>query len=149
MCRGGLFGGHRDFISQANSTYYSLLQDTLNEGYMGTEESIFSIMSHLEPHIYRRYVLDGNGLIVKFIQALLNDTVELESNGTRAHVLPKGAYNENTDKTTLYMLTFNFPQQIEHTLATWEANSSDWLSKPRKVLIDKGDGNCETRGRLS
>ena len=34
------------------------------------------------------------------------------------------------------MLTFNFPQQIEHTLATWEANSPDWLSKPRKVLID-------------
>jgi hypothetical protein len=136
VCRGGLFGGHRDFISQANPTYYSLLQDTLNEGCMGTEESIFSIMSHLEPHIYRRYALDENGLIVKFIQALLDDTVELADNGTRSHVLPKGTYNESTDKTTLYMLTFNFPQQIEHTLATWEANSPDWLSKPRKVLID-------------
>ena len=136
VCRGGLFGGHKDFISQASSTYYALLQDASNEGHMGTEESLFSIMAHLEPHIYRRYALDENGLIVKFIQALMDNTVELEDNGTRAHVLPKGTYNESTDKTTLYMLTFNFPQQIEHTLATWEANSPDWLSKPRKVLID-------------
>jgi hypothetical protein len=37
------------------------------------------------------------------------------------------------------MLTFNFPQQIEHTLATWEANSPDWLSKPRKILIDNSN----------
>jgi hypothetical protein len=136
VCRGGLFGGHKDFISQASSTYYALLQDASNEGHMGTEESLFSIMAHLEPHIYRRYALDENGLVVKFIQALMDNTVELEDNGTRAHVLPKGTYNESTDKTTLYMLTFNFPQQIEHTLATWEANSPDWLSKPRKVLID-------------
>ena len=139
VCRGGLFGGHKDFIRQANSTYYALLQDTLNAGYMGTEESIFSIMAHLEPHLYRRYALDDNGLIVKFVQALLDNQVQLENNGARAHVLPKGTYNENTDKTSLYMLTFNFPEQVEHTLATWEANSPDWLSKPRKILIDNSN----------
>ena len=137
VCRGGLFGGHKDFLGQANATYYSLLQDTLDSGYMGTEESLFSIMAHLEPHIYRRYALDDNGLVVKFTEALVNDTVVLENNSTRAHVLPKGSYNETTDKTSLYMLTFNFPQQIEHTLATWEAASPDWLSKPTyKILID-------------
>ena len=136
VCRGGLFGGHKEFISQANATYYALLQNTLNDGYMGTEESIFSIMAHLEPHIYKRYALDGNGLISKFTEALVNGTVELENNSARAHVLPKGMYNETTDKTSLYMLTFNFPDQIEHTLATWQANSPDWLSKPRKILID-------------
>jgi hypothetical protein len=136
VCRGGLFGGHKDFLSQANGTYYTLLQDTLNAGYMGTEESIFSIMAHLEPHIYRRYSLDGNGLIIKFTQALLDGTVELENSSTRAHVLPKGTYTPATTKTSLYMLTFNFPEQIEHTLATWEANSPDWLEKPRKILLD-------------
>ena len=136
VCRGGLFGGHRDFISQANSTYYHLLYNSLHEGYMGTEESIFSIMAHLEPHIYRRYALADNGLIVKFIQALLDDEAELENNGSKSHVLPKGIYNGHTDKTSLYMLTFNFPEQIEHTLKTWEANSPDWLSKPKKILID-------------
>jgi hypothetical protein len=136
VCRGGLFGGHKDFLSQANGTYYALLSDTLNSGYMGTEESVFSIMAHLEPHIYRRYALDDNGLVVKFIQALLDDEVKLENNSTRAHVLPKGTYTPHKTKTSLYMLTFNFPEQIEHTLATWEENSSDWLSKPRKILLD-------------
>jgi hypothetical protein len=101
VCRGGLFGGHKDFLSQANGTYYHLLQDTLASGYMGTEESLFSVMAHLEPHIYRRYALDENGLIVKFIQDLMEDNVRLENNGGRAHVLPKGVYNPNTSKTIL------------------------------------------------
>ena len=136
VCRGGLFGGHKDFLSQANATYYSLLLDTLNRGYMGTEESIFSIMAHLEPHIYRRYELDANGLIVKFIQALLDDKVQLAEVSSRKHVLPKGSYNANVDKTNLYMLTFNFPQQAEHTIQTWIKNSPDWLEKPRKYQID-------------
>ena len=136
VCRGGLFGGHKDFISQANGTYYTLLQDTLNSGYMGTEESIFSIMAHLEPHIYRRYALDDNGLIVKFVEALLNNEVKLENNGTRAHVLPKGKYTPFKTKTSLYILTFNFPEQIEHTFKTWEENSMDWFDKPRKILLD-------------
>jgi len=137
VCRGGLFGGHKDFLTQANGTYYALLQGTLDERYMGTEESIFSIMAHLEPHLYRRFALDDNGLVVKFVQALVDDQVQLENNSKRAHVLPKNVYNATTDKTSLYMLTFNFPQQIEHTLATWKANSPDWLEKPhKKILID-------------
>ena len=148
VCRGGLFGGHKDFLSQANGTYYHLLQDTLASGYMGTEESLFSVMAHLEPHIYRRYALDENGLIVKFIQDLLDDNVRLENNGGRAHVLPKGVYNANTSKTSLYMLTFNFPEQIEHTVATWEANSPDWMSKPRKILLDNStDENARIKNQ--
>jgi hypothetical protein len=148
VCRGGLFGGHKDFLSQANGTYYHLLQDTLASGYMGTEESLFSIMAHLEPHVYRRYALEGNGLIVKFVQDLIEDNVRLENNGGRAHVLPKGVYNANTSKTSLYMLTFNFPEQIEHTVATWEANSPDWMSKPRKILLDNStDENARVKNQ--
>ncbi len=148
VCRGGLFGGHKDFLSQANGMYYHLLQDTLNEGYMGTEESLFSIMTHLEPHIYRRYTLDENGLIVKFIQDLIDDKVRLENHGTRAHVLPKGVYNPNTTKTSLYMLTFNFPEQVEHTITTWEANSPDWIDKPRKILLDNStDKNARIKNQ--
>jgi len=146
VCRGGLFGGHKDFLSQANATYYSLLLDTLNRGYMGTEESIFSIMAHLEPHIYRRYELDANGLIVKFIQALLDDKVQLAEVTNRKHVLPKGSYNENVDKTNLYMLTFNFPQQAEHTIQTWIKNSPDWLAKPKKYLIDNSTDELAKEG---
>ena len=40
VARGGFFGGRTEYISQANETYYGLLRDSLNAGYMGTEESI-------------------------------------------------------------------------------------------------------------
>jgi hypothetical protein len=140
VCRGGLFGGTKEFLDDANNLYYSLLERSLNEGYMGTEESIFTIMSCLEPEKYRRYSLDSNGLVVKFAQALLDDQVNLEPIPSgRSYVKPKNLDTSNL-KTSLYMLTFNFPQQIEHTLSTWEANSPDWLSKPhKKVLIDNSN----------
>ena len=46
VSRGGFFGGPKDSIGDINSIYYGLLKSTLEEGYMGTEESIFSIMSY-------------------------------------------------------------------------------------------------------
>jgi hypothetical protein len=135
VCRGGLFGGHKEFISQANATYYNLLRNTLSDGYMGTEESIFSIMANLEPHIYRRYGLDGNGLIGKFTQALVDGTVTLEDSGPAAHVLPRGTYNPSTDKTSLYVLGFNFPEQFQALVESF-GNHPDWLTRPRKILIN-------------
>ena len=140
VCRGGLFGGKKEVINQANGLYYSLLDKSLSEGYMGTEESIFTLMSYIEPEKYRRYALDSNGLVVKFIQALLDDKVELEViPDDRVYLKPKNLDTSNL-KTSLYMLTFNFPEQIEHTIKTWENNSPDWLSKPhKKILIDNSN----------
>jgi hypothetical protein len=144
VCRGGLFGGRKSLIRDANAEYYSLLDSSLSQGFMGTEESIFTIMSYLNPYNYRRYELDGNGLIVKYIQNLQNDTAEL---------VPKPEQNSKVKnnnpqiaglKTSLYMLTFNFPEQVEHTLKTFEDNSPDWLKKTRKILIDNST-NDEAR----
>ena len=137
VCRGGLFGGHKDQIREANSTYYSLLQKTLNSGYMGTEESLFTIMSYNEPELYQRYELDGNGLIVKFTQAIIDNNVKLAE-----VVKPKiGNVVKVTDKdvfkykTNLYMLTFNFPKQILHTISSME-KTPEWLTRPSLVLLD-------------
>jgi O-methyltransferase len=137
VCRGGLFGGKKDVINQANATYYSTLSQTLNSGYMGTEECIFSIMSYREPHIYRRYALDDNGLIVKFIQALIEDKCVLEP----IPELKEGAqisisnYDLSKVKTNLYILTFNFPEQLQYTIDSME-KVPEWLEKPHLVLID-------------
>ena len=46
VARGGFFGGPRETISNLNSIYYGLLKSTLEEGFMGTEESIFSIICY-------------------------------------------------------------------------------------------------------
>jgi len=41
VCRGGLFGGHKEVIHEANSMYYSLVSQTLAQNEMGTEEKYF------------------------------------------------------------------------------------------------------------
>ncbi len=46
VARGGFFGGPKNTIGDVNGIYYGLLKNTLEEGYMGTEESIFSIMCY-------------------------------------------------------------------------------------------------------
>jgi hypothetical protein len=135
VCRGGLFGGTKKAINEANGVYYYLLDKSLSEGLMGTEESIFAIMSCLEPEKYRRYSLDGNGLIIKFIQALNEDSIELES-------IPEGRIrfkedNKTSDdvKTSIYMLTFNFPEQVESTIKTYLKHDK-WMTQTRNILID-------------
>jgi len=139
VCRGGLFGGHIDAIKNGNGLYWHLVNDSLNSGYMGTEESIFTIMSYLEPETFRRYALDENGLVVKFIQALISDTVTLEPiPESRAVLKPKNLDVSNL-KTSLYMLTFNFPEQVVHTLETYRKNHPDFLDKTRKILIDNSN----------
>jgi FkbM family methyltransferase len=137
VCRGGLFGGKKDVIHQANGTYYSTLMSSLNEGYMGTEESIFSIMSYREPHIYRRYALDGNGLIGKFIQDLISKNAVLEPipESKPSALITVSDYDLLKLKTNLYILTFNFPEQLQNTISSME-KVPEWLSIPHLVLLD-------------
>lgn len=136
VCRGGLFGGHRDQINQANSTYYGLLTSTLESGYMGTEESIFTLMSYREPYFYKRYSLDSNGLIVKFTEALIKDTVEMEKTNKKAPNNVKSSnFNISKLKTNLYILTFNFPEQLEYTINSM-MKVPEWLEKPNIILLD-------------
>tara|TARA_R110000772_G_scaffold84079_5_gene177714 strand:+ start:1400 stop:3118 length:1719 start_codon:yes stop_codon:yes gene_type:complete len=137
VCRGGLFGGHKDIIREANGTYYGLLNSTLESGFMGTEESIFAIMAHKEPHIYRTFMLDGNGLVVKFTEALVKDEIKLEDIPKDFSSLPKLIDKDqiNSIKTNLYILTFNFPEQLIHTISSMK-KVPEWLEKPYKVLLD-------------
>jgi hypothetical protein len=137
VCRGGLFGGHKEYIREANGTYYSLLNSTLEKGLMGTEESIFAIMAHKEPHIYRNFMLDGNGLVVKFTEALVKNNVELQPIPKNYKPTPKVIDQEriNNLKTNLYILTFNFPEQLLHTIESMK-KVPEWLEKPHLVLLD-------------
>lgn len=137
VCRGGLFGGHKNQINEANATYYSILDKTLSSGYMGTEESIFSIMANIEPNIYRRYELDGNGLISKFTEALLNNNVKLADTPTKTIINNRKYTDKDVDnvKTNLYILTFNFPEQVLHTIESMK-KTPEWLEKPNLILLD-------------
>ena len=138
VCRGGLFGGHKEVIKQANGDYYGLLQNTLGEGLMGTEESIFTIMSYIDPGTYRRFMLDDNGLIVKFTEAVVKENVKLEEIPERKKLQTKNVISESkleSLKTNLYMLTFNFPEQVQHTINSMK-KVPEWLTLPNLFLLD-------------
>lgn len=139
VCRGGLFGGHKDHISSSNSMYWNILNSSLSEGLMGTEESIFTIMSYLDPCTHKRYSLDENGLIVKFIQNLANDKVNLEPLIIKYND-PLGYYQRSVDKTNLYVLGFNFPEQFQTLINSFEKHP-EWLSRPRKILVNNSNND--------
>lgn len=119
VARGGFFGGHKDSISAANNLYYSLLQDTLDNGYMGTEESIFTIMTYLDPFTYHYEMIEDNGLIYYFFE-------QLQKTNTKPKI----------NKTNLYIITFNSPQQLQMVLESFEKYDNNFLDKTNKILIN-------------
>lgn len=142
VCRGGLFGGHRDVLSDVNSEYYSLLDKTLAEGLGGADECLFTILSYKRPEFFRRYAIDGNGLIVKFMDAISRDDVTLEAvpeNSTVIKTTPNDISNVNT---SLYFLTFNYPEQLETTIKTLQ-NHEGFLTHPRNKFIIDNSTNTE------
>lgn len=146
VCRGGLFGGHKDFIPQANAEYYDLLNRSLSEGLAGTEESIFAIMAKLSPESYKRYSLHSNGLIVKFMEAISEDTVELEKFEPKK-IKTKSIVNDISKvKTNLYFLTFNYPEQLEYTIKSLQKHE-DFLTHPcNKIIIDNSTNEDARKG---
>jgi hypothetical protein len=127
VCRGGIFGGPKSSISHINSIYYNLLMDTLINGYMGTEESLFTIMLYKFPEYFQYYEINSDGLLNKFFEDLKNDELKV-----------KFIKENNFDslKTSLYVLTYNSPKQFETLLTTFVDVDNDFLEKPRKILIN-------------
>jgi len=79
VARAGFFGGKKDVISEINSIYYGLMNDTLSQGLMGTEESLFTIMTYKYPNLITYSTIESNGLVGKFFEDLKNKTVEIKS----------------------------------------------------------------------
>ena len=129
--RGGFFGGHKDTIHQFNGWYYDVLNKTLSEGYMGTEESIFCIIDALYSPKIHNYMIEDNGLIWPFFHNLKNTSTEV------SHYTPRKQHkNFNSLKTALYILTYNSPKQVEWLLHSFEVADRNFLIKPDIYLID-------------
>lgn len=144
VCRGGLFGGHKDFLAQANSEYYHLLDRSISEGLAGTEESVFSILAKLRPENYRRYELDENGLIVKFMQSINDNDVNLVPVKKSETKFIPIVHDISKIKTNLYFLTFNFPEQLEATIKSLQKHEG-FLTHPVKKIIIDNSTNQEAR----
>jgi hypothetical protein len=131
VSRGGFFGGPKSTITDINGIYYGLLKSTLNEGYMGTEESIFSIMSYKHSDLINYFEIESNGLVGKFFEDLKNDSL-VPKNESKVSV----ENNLDTGKVGLYVLTFNSPNQFRTLIKSMQAYDNDYLLKTKKYLLD-------------
>lgn len=132
VARAGFFGGKKDVISEINSIYYGLMKDTLSQGLMGTEESLFTIMTYKYPNLITYSEINGNGLMGKFFEDLKNMTVEVKSEVSKDVVVN----NLDTSKVGLYVLTFNSPNQFETLIKSMLDYDSDFITKTKKFLLD-------------
>lgn len=131
VARGGFFGGPKNTISDINSIYYGLLLSTLSEGYMGTEESIFSIMCYKHSDIINYFETNGNGLMTDFFENLKNNRLEVKSESV---VVKENSLD--TNKVGLYVITFNSPNQFETLIDSMIEYDKDFILKPKKFLLD-------------
>lgn len=132
VARGGFFGGPKYTITDINNIYYDLLQSTLNEGLMGTEESIFSIMCYKHSDIINYFEIEDNGLLGKFFEDLKNDNLVIKSEN-RKNNLPVSL---DISKVGFYVLTFNSPSQFESLIKSILDYDSDFITKTKKFLLD-------------
>jgi hypothetical protein len=132
VARGGFFGGPRDSIGDINGIYYSLLKTTLEEGYMGTEESLFSIMCYKHSDLINYFEIESNGLFGKFFEDLKNDQLNPKSESAQQVVVN----NLDTNKVGLYVITFNSPNQFETLIKSMLEYDKDFIIKPKKFLLD-------------
>jgi hypothetical protein len=129
VCRGGFFGGRKDHLNQINNLYYNYLQSSLNEGYMGTEESVFTIIAHRHEELVYRFEIGGDGLVWPFFE-YLKDVKE------KVKVTAKGKRPFSESKVSLYVITFNLPEVFQRLCERFEQVDRNFLDKPRKIVLN-------------
>jgi hypothetical protein len=133
VARGGFFGGPKHTIGEVNAIYHNLLHETLNDGFMGTEESIFSIMLYRYYDMFNYFEISNNGLISKFTEDLKNNIAVVKN----ANPNPiEEVYDIDIEKVGLYVITFNSPKQFEILIKSMLEYDKDFIDKPKKYLLD-------------
>jgi len=130
VCRGGFFGGHMKNMELIYNIYDSLLSSSLKEGYMGTEESIFTLMSYIYPHLFTVHFIEENGLIYKFFE----DT---------KYIPEKVEKVEKVEGTALYVLTFNSPNQFRTLIQSIRDYDPELLNTKKFLLNNSSDNSFE------
>ena len=144
VARGGFFGGPKHTIGDINGIYYGLLKSTLEDGYMGTEESIFSIMCYKHSDLINYFEIEGNGLVGKFFEDLKNDELKVKNETS-----VKESNTLDTNKVGLYVITFNSPKQFRTLIDSMLAYDKDYLIKTKKFLLDNSSDLSTTEDYIN
>jgi O-methyltransferase len=132
VARGGIFGGPKDSISKLNGIYYNLLNETLSRDLMGTEESLFTIMTYKHPELIQFYEIEMNGLLSVFFENLKNDTLVVKQEKSETNTINE----KNKNNVALYVLTYNSPKQFEKLCISFEEYDKNFLTVPKKYLLN-------------
>lgn len=62
VCRATIFGGHRDQIKKITPLFYDLVRESLSCGAIGTEESIYTILSYQHPDLFHVYSMENGDI---------------------------------------------------------------------------------------
>jgi len=108
------------------------MSDTLSRGFMGTEESLFTLLIYQFSEQYQYYKIENNGLISKFFEDLKNNQHILKSENV------SGVKKNNSDinNSALYVITFNSPKQFETLIESMIQYDSNFIDKPKKYLLN-------------
>lgn len=132
VARGGIFGGSKHSINHINDIYYSILHDSIKNGYMGTEESIFTIITYKHKNKCNIHMIEGNGLVYKFFDDLNNIPVE----------------NISEFPLAFYSLTFNTPTEFKSHIESFINAYPDDFKKCKKYVVDNStDENAKNEYR--
>lgn len=122
VVRGGIFGGTRSVIETINAKYYTLLSETLTNGLMGTEESIFTIIAHQNPNLINLHMIESDGLVYKFFDYIRSteNSVKFQTDGS----------------TAIYALTYNLPSQFKLWVESFKAAYPTEFANLKKYVIN-------------
>jgi hypothetical protein len=154
VARAGFFGGNKDSIADINSIYYHLLRDTLDNGNMGTEESVFTIMTYLYPDLIDIFLIEDNGLLGKFFEDVKNNVhtkyQEFSPDLFFSEVLKLDSnVNIPKEEVALYVIGFNSPNQFKTLIHSMLSYDKNFIEKPKKYLLDNSTDLSTTEQYLA
>lgn len=117
ISRGGFFGGKKQDVHTYNHLYYSILQETIDNGHIGADECVFTIVKYQNKHFIESYQVEENGLVWPFFEEIKN-------------------LKEKKDKVGLYVITFNSPKQFETLIKSMLNYDVNFINKTKKFLLD-------------
>ena len=118
VARATFFGGKALDVQEMSKAFREISKQSLSEGYMGTEESIFTILTYLYPEKINTQMIQSNGLVYEFFERLQNNI--------------RTIFN----KTDLYIVTYNSPAQFKATAEAIRNNCSDMFDNSNKYVIN-------------
>lgn len=135
VCRGGFFGGHNETISLFTERQQQFAKDSLQLGYMGADECIHTMIAYRYEDEVNRFMLNDDGLVYAFFSQLNNvNTSKVIKN---INLIPYDKKKTVEDiKTSLYVLTYNSPDQFAKLLESYQEADSSFISFTRKILVD-------------